>query len=98
MPLLDPINHIMGNYQKNLTILPSNYIHNTTSKLNSMENSSYVEWLAYKKWKGSKFISLQAGGGTIVTPAFSTIDILFKNNFDTRLHYGKENFNKNINC
>ena len=43
MPLLDPINHIMGNYQKNLTILPSNYIHNTTSKLNSMENSSYVE-------------------------------------------------------
>ncbi len=60
------------------------------------ENSSYIEWLAYKKWKGSKFISLQAGGGTIVTPAFSTIDTLFKNNFDTRLHYGKENFNKNF--
>jgi len=58
------------------------------------ENRSYIEWLACNKGRGTKFISLQAGGGTTVTPAFATVDAIFEKNFDIRLHYGKENFNE----
>ena len=60
------------------------------------ENRSYLEWLAYNKDKGAQFLSLQTGGGSIVTPAFATVDSIFKKNFDIRLHYGKENFDKNF--
>tara|TARA_B110001469_G_C9632177_1_gene316398 strand:- start:340 stop:1998 length:1659 start_codon:yes stop_codon:yes gene_type:complete len=46
LPLLDPITYIMNNYNiypyRN-PYLPSNYNHNTYSKINSMENNSYID-------------------------------------------------------
>ena len=45
IPLLDPMNYIMNNYSLNYNniLLPSNYKYNLFSKLNSIENSAYIE-------------------------------------------------------
>jgi hypothetical protein len=45
-PILDPITYIMNNYNSRPSrnqFLPSNYTYNTTSKINSMENGSYID-------------------------------------------------------
>ena len=45
-PILDPITYIMNNYNSNPNRnpnLPSNYNYNTYSKINSMENSAYID-------------------------------------------------------
>jgi len=45
IPLLDPMHYMMNNYYTNINnkLLPNNYIHNTQSKLNNMNNSSYID-------------------------------------------------------
>ena len=45
-PILDPITYIMNNYNirpSRNQFLPSNYTYNTISKINSMENGSYID-------------------------------------------------------
>ena len=44
--LLDPIHTMMNHYQLNknqYNLLPNNYIYNTQSKINSMNNSAYID-------------------------------------------------------
>jgi len=45
IPLLDPMHYMMNNYNtnKNNKLLPNNYINNTQSKINNMNNSSYID-------------------------------------------------------
>lgn len=46
LPILDPITYIMNNYNthpRRNQYLPSNYTYNTSQKINSMENSSYID-------------------------------------------------------
>ena len=47
IPLIDPINYIMNNYNLDInnSNLPYNYNYNTYHKINSLENSAYVETL-----------------------------------------------------
>jgi len=43
IPILDPIHSIMKNYSASNKLLPSNYIHNTQSKINNLNNSCYID-------------------------------------------------------
>lgn len=45
IPLLDPIHFIMNHYSNNKSniLLPNNYVYNTQSKINNMNNSSYID-------------------------------------------------------
>jgi len=43
IPILDPIHFIMKNYSSSNKLLPSNYIHNTQSKINNLNNSCYID-------------------------------------------------------
>ena len=46
IPILDPLNTMMNNYKLNdLKNLPSNYIYNSQSKINNINNSCYIEVL-----------------------------------------------------
>jgi len=45
-PLLDPVTYMQGNYSVKLRrnqLLPSNYNHNTFSKINCLDNSAYID-------------------------------------------------------
>jgi hypothetical protein len=45
IPLLDPMHYMMNNYNinKENKLLPNNYTYNTQSKINNMNNSSYID-------------------------------------------------------
>jgi len=46
IPLLDPMHYMMNNYyteNNNNKLLPNNYIYNTQTKINNMNNSCYID-------------------------------------------------------
>ena len=50
LPLLDPVNFMMNNYNSKNTGLSSNYEYNRMSKINDMNNTSYIDVFFIYSW------------------------------------------------